>query len=75
MNKIKYFGATLSEVGSCTVEILIMAAAMARLDRIWRSTTIMFAAKLQCSLFNYHPALRIRVVNYADKGGEGDTSI
>ena len=51
----KYLGATLCKDGTCSAEIRIgialAMAAMARLNRIWRSNTISFASKLKLYMF------------------------
>ena len=51
VTSLKYLGATLCKDGTCSAEIRIGIAsamtAMARLNRIWRSNTIMFASKFK----------------------------
>ena len=56
VNSFKYLGATLTKDGSSTAEIRIRiataTAAMARLDRVWKSSNISFPTKYR--LFKSH---------------------
>ena len=50
VTSFKYLGAALSKDGTCSAEVRISAparAAMARLNRIWRCSTITFASKFK----------------------------
>ena len=48
VTSFKNLGATLCKDGTCSAEIRIrIAAAMARLNRIWRCNTISFASKFK----------------------------
>ena len=56
VTSFKYLGATLCKDGKCSAQICIrIASAMARLNRIWRFSTISFASKFKLykSLFTY----------------------
>ena len=63
VTSFKYPGATLGKDGSCSAEVRIRiasaAAAMARLNRIWRCNTISFASK-----FNLYKCLATSILLY-----------
>ena len=63
VSSFKYLGATLSKDGTCTAEIRIRivtaTAAMARLGRIWKSSSISFRTK-----YSLYRALVLSILLY-----------